>query len=224
MATLKVSHDFARNFYEKSAWNEQKLVVGVDEVGRGCLAGPVVSAAVALRARRIPKIVTDSKLLTADQRNSAYEWIIQNSYWGIGITHHRHIDRENIYQSTLRSMRRAYEQLLIAVPNDPSIVLVDAMPLQLPYELSVYAFCYGETRSVSIAAASIVAKVTRDRLMESYNLLFPRYGLAAHKGYSTPLHMQSMAEQGASLIHRRSFTPVRTQEKSSGQQSLFGDL
>lgn len=224
MATLKVSHDFARNFYEKSSWNEQKLVVGVDEVGRGCLAGPVVSAAVVLKKRKIPKIITDSKLLSPEQRNSAYEWIMRNSYWGIGITHHRHIDQENIYQSTLRSMRRAYEQLLMVLPEAPGTVLVDAMPLILPYEVPVYAFCYGETRSVSIAAASIVAKVTRDNLMHSYEVSFPCHGLGAHKGYSTPLHMLKIKEHGAALIHRTTFIAAQTSQEKSEQQSLFGDL
>lgn len=224
MATLKVSHDFARNFYEKSSWNEQKLVVGVDEVGRGCLAGPVVSAAVALTQKRVPKTITDSKLLSAEQRDSAYEWIMRNSYWGIGIAHHRHIDQENIYQSTLRSMRRAYEQFLISLPKDPGVVLVDAMPLTLPYEVPVYAFCYGETRSVSIAAASIVAKVTRDRLMHSYDSAFPQHGLGAHKGYSTALHMLKVQEYGPALIHRTTFIAPRDAQEKSEQQSLFGDV
>lgn len=205
MATHKLSHDFARNFYEKEAWSRDKLVVGIDEVGRGCLAGPVVSAAVVLTARRIPKIVTDSKLMTTQERETAYQWIIAHSYSGVGIVHHRFIDHENIYQSTLRSMRRALEQLMIGIPSTPGAILIDAMPLEVPFDIPVYAFCFGEQKSVSIAAASIVAKVTRDRLMQSLDPLFPQYGLTAHKGYSTPRHKNAVRHEGASVIHRTRF-------------------
>jgi ribonuclease HII len=223
MATLKVSHDFARNFYEKMIWHEQKLVVGIDEVGRGSLAGPVVAAAAVLKTQKAPKIITDSKLLSAEERAHAYEWLIEHSYWSIGIVHHREVDSKNIYQATLRAMRRAYEQLLIKLPQDPGAVLIDAMPLLLPYDLPVYAFCFGETRSVSIAAASIIAKVTRDRLMESYDLKFPGYGFAAHKGYGTAQHQEELRKRGISPIHRVSFVESAPTEKSA-QQPLFGKL
>jgi ribonuclease HII len=223
MATLKVSHDFARNFYEKMIWHEQKLVVGIDEVGRGSLAGPVVAAAAVLKTQKAPKIITDSKLLSAEERAHAYAWLIQHSYWSIGIVHHREVDSKNIYQATLRAMRRAYEQLLIKLPQDPGAVLIDAMPLLLPYDLPVYAFCFGETRSVSIAAASIIAKVTRDRLMESYDLKFPGYGFAAHKGYGTAQHQEALRKRGISPIHRVSFVESAPTEKPA-QQSLFGKL
>jgi ribonuclease HII len=219
MTTHRLSHDFAKNFYEKGAWSCGGAVIGVDEVGRGCLAGPVVSAAVMLTARRFPKIITDSKVLTPQEREEAYQWIVSHGYFGLGIAHHRHIDDENIYQATLRSMRRAVEQLALSLPQKPSAILVDAMPLEIPGDIPIYSFCFGEQKSVSIAAASIVAKVRRDRLIQSLDPLFPQYGLAAHKGYSTPQHKTSVVTVGASVIHRMRF--IETPGTHERQESLL---
>lgn len=219
---------FRKNFYEKSLWQQKLHVVGIDEVGRGCLAGPLVTAAVILPLNRTSLLLKDSKILTRDDRNKAYRWIIRNCRYQIGIVHHRLIDRHNIYQATKICMKRAVVSLLTHCNDPVGAILVDAMPLLLIRtgisQIPVYHFPKGETKSSSIAAASIVAKVTRDALMEDFDPLFPGYALAQHKGYSTQAHMQNIAARQHSIIHRLTFLGARRledEENENIQQSFL---
>lgn len=206
MVTTKISPDFIPHFYERQAWKENKLVFGVDEVGRGCLAGPVVTAAVVLRKSAKHKLIQDSKLLTPQERLIAYKWLLKNSNFAISLLHHRTIDYINIYNATLTAMKRAIHQLIANTQIIPGYILIDAMPIKLDLEpLSVLYCTNGERQSISIAAASIIAKVTRDKLMERIEHSIPGYGFFKHKGYSTKLHKNALNELGTSIIHRKSF-------------------
>jgi ribonuclease HII len=206
----KIKHiNFNKNFFEKAAWDEQKVVTGIDEVGRGCLAGPVVTAAVILPINKPNRLLLDSKLLTPEERVKAYNWIVKHCWYGVGITHHRLIDQRNIWQATLIAMKKALVNLLAVCPQKPSAILIDAMPLNLfdtDYkDIPVHYFPIGERKSSSIAAASIVAKVTRDRMMEQFDIIFPGYKLKDHKGYSTPTHKKLINVQQHTIIHRLSY-------------------
>ena len=179
-------------------------VCGVDEAGRGPLAGPVVAAAVILTPARIPEGLNDSKALSSKQRELLLNMIEKNAQIGIGIAEPEEIDRLNILGATLIAMRRA----VLALPKFPDMALIDGNKLpDLPCEAQ--AIVKGDSRSLSIAAASIVAKVTRDRLMIEADRRYPGYSLAGHKGYPTKAHMEAVTRLGASPIHRRSFKPVR---------------
>ncbi len=203
------SIQLSKNFFEKSLWEQQKLVVGIDEVGRGCLAGPLVTAAVILPLGKTSPLLKDSKILTESERLEAYQWIVARCSYQVGLVHHRIIDTHNIWQATLIAMKRAVVNLLPQVPQRPGAILVDAMPLQLHdtgfFDIPVYYFNKGETYSSSIAAASIIAKVTRDGLMKKYDLLFPGYQFEKHKGYATQLHHSCIQKERHLIIHRESF-------------------
>ena len=179
------------------------LVAGCDEVGRGCLAGPVVAAAVVLDpSRRIPGL-RDSKLLSPSARERLYGLITDGAVtWAAGTADVTEIDVVNIHHASLRAMRRA----VMALAPLPDFVLVDAfrIPDLLMAQRGVIK---GDTRSSAIAAASIVAKVTRDRRMREYHTADPRYGYDRHKGYATADHLAALAEHGFSSLHRRSFRP-----------------
>lgn len=178
-------------------------VAGVDEVGRGCLAGPVVAAAVVLDAdRRVPG-VADSKVLTAADRARLYEQIAGAAVtWAIAEIDAREIDRINIHRASLAAMRQAVLKL---VPL-PGFVLVDGFPLpDLP--IPQRAVIGGDRRSSAVAAASILAKVTRDRLMLALHAEDPRYGFDRHKGYATRAHLEAVGRYGYSGVHRRTFRP-----------------
>jgi ribonuclease HII len=179
-------------------------VAGVDEVGRGCLAGPVVAAAVILDPARYVPRVCDSKTVTALERETLYRRITRRCVaWGVAAAECDEIDRINIHQASLRAMQRA----VLGLTPCPDFVLVDAFripDLMMPQR----AVPHGDSRCTAIAAASIVAKVTRDRLMLAYHEQDPRYGFDRHKGYATPEHLQAMALHGYSPIHRRSFKPA----------------
>jgi len=199
---------FKKDFFEAEAWKEGHLVVGVDEVGRGCLAGPVVTAAVALWGKK-KRFLKDSKVMTAPEREAAYAWIVKNAYYAVGIVDHRTIDSINIWHATLKAMKKAVLHLNCQLATPPVAIVVDAMPLKLANtsysRVPVHHFPFGESRSSSIAAASIVAKVTRDRLMQHFASLFEHYRLGEHKGYATIGHRRLVQEHGRSLIHRVSF-------------------
>ncbi|MBI2775427.1 ribonuclease HII [Candidatus Dependentiae bacterium] len=209
MVTFKIKERFKKNHYEAIAWQEGRLVCGIDEVGRGCLAGPVVTAAAILLPNKKNPLIKDSKLLSQEELQKAYKWLTKNSWSSVAIVNHRDIDIYNIYHATLRAMKRAFMQLTGSCPQQPSAVLVDAMPLTLlktPYEhLDVYHFPFGERRSDSIAAASIIAKVKRDELMRNLARSFPNYHFGQHKGYATKLHRQAVHIHGSSIVHRLSF-------------------
>ncbi|NQV15585.1 ribonuclease HII [bacterium] len=184
-----------------------KVIAGVDEAGRGPLAGPVVAAAVILDPENIPIGLRDSKKLSEKMRNTLAEQIRASARAiGIGIVHEQDIDSTNILQATFKAM-----QLAIATLNiSPEEVLVDgnlAIP-GLPHEQK--AIVGGDDLVSEISAASIIAKTTRDAMMVSYDILFPEYGFKSHKGYGSEAHMDVLRERGRCPIHRRSFRPVDT--------------
>lgn len=198
-----------KDLFEKSHWEQNLHVVGIDEVGRGCLAGPVVTAAAILPIGKTSRLLKDSKLLDEQERLKAFAWITKHCWYQTAIINHRLIDEHNIYQATMLAMKKALVNLLAQVPFEPGAVLVDAMPLKLADagfgQIPLYHFTQGERKSSSIAAASIVAKVTRDRLMQEYSTLFPGYHLELHKGYATPTHRNAITKSGHSIIHRTTF-------------------
>lgn len=208
MPTIKYREKFNKNSFEIQAWQNNQLVCGIDEVGRGCLAGPVVTAAAILRPGKKHPLLKDSKLLDKKELEKAFKWLIKNSWSATALVHNRDIDRFNIYYATLRAMRRAVLQLFTKVQL-PSIILVDAMPLQLQntayHNSMIYHFPSGERKSSSIAAASIIAKITRDNIMKYFNSCFPGYSLASHVGYSTKSHQQAIKAKGKTIIHRSSY-------------------
>jgi ribonuclease HII len=191
--------------FERAAWLAGLgRVAGVDEAGRGPLAGPVVAAAVVLDSERPIKGLQDSKLLTARRREALFAQILDRALAvGVGRVDPEAIDRINILEATRRAMREALAHLSVA----PELVLIDAVRLEsLPCPQK--NLIRGDRRSASIAAASIVAKVTRDRLMVEYHRQFPEYGFARHKGYATPEHRSALEKYGPCALHRRTFHGV----------------
>lgn len=182
-------------------------VAGLDEVGRGPLAGPVVAAAVVLDMKRIPKGLFDSKALSADRREELFVEILATASVGIASVGAAEIDRINIRQASLAAMCRA----LAALPCIPDAALVDGNdPPPLPCEIETVI--KGDASIPSIAAASIVAKVIRDRMMRRLAMLHPEYGFATNVGYSTAVHLAALDREGPCPHHRRSFAPVRFAE------------
>ncbi len=179
-------------------------IAGLDEAGRGPLAGPVVAAAVLLPRRcRLPGL-NDSKQIGESDRGRLFAEILRRAVGvGIGAATEAEIDRLNILQASRLAMRRA----LMALPLQPDFLLLDAVTLS-GISIPQRAIIKGDGLSSSIAAASIVAKVTRDRLMVEYHRWYPQYNFAAHKGYGTPEHLRLLREHGPCAIHRRSFAPV----------------
>lgn len=180
-------------------------VAGVDEVGVGPLAGPVVAAAVIVPEGMRLRGVDDSKKLTPALREVlAAEVAARALGIGIGVVEVADIDRLNIYHAALEAMRRA----VLALPFTPEHVVVDAR--RIPnLDVPQTALIHGDARSFSVAAASIVAKVTRDRMMRELDVLYPQYGFRDNMGYGTPGHLAAIAQHGPSPVHRRSFAPVR---------------
>ncbi len=213
-----------KNSYEKEAWNYSQYIAGIDEAGRGCLAGPVVAAAVILHPQKTIKnsILQDSKLLSPEQLATSYAWIKKNAWYGIGYSSPATIDHINIYQATLRAMEQATNNLFSACPHSPSLILIDAMPLKLPlYQGTIIHFTKAESLSASVAAASIIAKVTRDTIMQRLSLSFPLYNLEHHKGYGTSYHQTQLADHKQSIIHRKSFVLKKHRTQPPLQLSLF---
>jgi ribonuclease HII len=178
-------------------------VAGVDEVGRGCLAGPVTAAAVVLRPDRLIPGVSDSKLVPGAERERLFSSIIRHALaWAVASADPLEIDTLNIHQASLQAMRRA----VLALVPAPDIVLVDAFRVpDLP--MTQRGVAHGDRRCSAIAAASIIAKVVRDRAMRELHERDPRYGFDQHKGYATALHLEAVARFGYSDAHRRSFRP-----------------
>ncbi|MEI6914059.1 MAG: ribonuclease HII [Armatimonadota bacterium] len=193
--------------YEREVWlGGFRLVAGIDEAGRGPLAGPVVAAAVILPSDFDPRGINDSKVLTAPQRESAYGRILANCHAiGIGVAGPEIIDQLNIYHATHFAMLLAVQDLDV----QPEVCLVDGLPIKglpMPHK----AIVKGDSKSVSIAAASIIAKVTRDRLMADLDLEYPGYGFARHKGYATVEHLRALTHLGICPEHRKSFEPCKS--------------
>lgn len=192
-------------FYERSARARgHRTIAGIDEAGRGPLAGPVVAAAVILPPDQDIEGVFDSKQLTPEQRDVCFERIESVAlHIGVGIVGHREIDRINILQATYKAMRLAVSKLGMR----PDLCLIDGSPIRR-FGYRHECIVEGDCKSISIAAASIIAKVTRDRIMCEYDKKYPKYGFANHKGYSTPEHRECLMKHGACAIHRKSFAPV----------------
>ena len=190
--------------YEKKAWAAgARLVAGVDEVGRGSLFGCVVAAAVILDPAYRVRGLRDSKLLPAERREVLAERIREHAVaWTVAAVDAARIDQINIYQASRLAMREAVMQLAPAADH----LLIDA--LRIDCEQPQVAIIHGDAVSASIAAASILAKVERDRMMCEWDAVFPAYGLASHKGYSTPRHLAALREFGPTPLHRQSFAPV----------------
>lgn len=179
------------------------IVCGVDEAGRGPLAGPVVAGAVILNKRKTPLGLNDSKKLSVKQRELLFEHIKTHHIWAVGVASVEEIDTLNILQATKLAMRRAVEGLSSA----PNTALVDG---NQPPELAcdTVTVIKGDSLSLSIAAASVIAKVTRDGMMRELALQYPHYGFESHAGYGTKAHLDALSRLGACAIHRRSFAPV----------------
>ena len=210
--------------FERAAREEGHAVVaGVDEVGRGPLAGPVLAACVVLPEDFGLDGIGDSKKLTERQRERAYARIVAEALaFGIGLADPEEIDHINILRATHRAMQRA----IVALPSDvvPTRVLVDGLRvpgLPCPDQQSIVK---GDSLSASIAAASIIAKVTRDRMMIEADTHYPVYGFARHKGYGAPIHLEALRRHGPCPLHRRSFAPVaavcQAEDESAQPQDL----
>ncbi|MEM7618733.1 MAG: ribonuclease HII [Pseudomonadota bacterium] len=184
-------------------------VCGIDEVGRGPLCGPVVAACAFIKPESYDapewQNITDSKKITAKKRETLFDFICENSIYGISEISPQEIDRLNIHHATLLAMKRAFEEILYKLPEN-MLALVDG---KFPPNLSckVQTVIKGDSLSLSIGAASIIAKVHRDRLMKKYHEEFPHYGWDTNSGYGTKVHMQGLAEYGLTPHHRLSFAP-----------------
>ena len=198
--------DHPTDYFERRARERgAQSIAGVDEVGRGPLAGPVVVAAVIFEGKRFPRGLRDSKLLEVEERERLYKKILASGLVAVVAASRARVDRMNVLQASLWAMNKAVR----ALPQRPDHVLVDGnmVPPNLPCRAET--LIGGDNRSVSIAAASIVAKVTRDKLMQRVGQAFPDYGFERHKGYSTPAHFAALSEYGPCAHHRRSFMPIR---------------
>ena len=189
-------------------------VAGCDEAGRGPLAGPVVAAAVVLDPNRIPRGLNDSKKLDAEAREKLYDKICATAEVAVAFGSIERIDRDNILRASLWALRRA----VLALPVRPQMVFVDGN-IKIDCGCDCQAVVSGDALVASIAAASIVAKVTRDRLMRRLGLAFPGYGFERHMGYSVPEHFAALAKLGPTVHHRRSFAPVAAKLAALGETS-----
>lgn len=198
------------DYYEHSAWQNNALVCGVDEVGRGCLAGPLIVVA-AILPLNCPEHFKDSKKMTAKQRDAAFAWLNEHAIFTIARADHQRIATKNIYQATKAAMELSL--MMLSSRHEKqwlhlSAILVDAMPITLPPLLQappIHSFIKGEESSRSIAAASIIAKVTRDRLMTRLSPLFPGYDFARNKAYASAHHAAALLQGPSSFIHRENF-------------------
>lgn len=198
---------FDLNIFERAARQKGfSVIAGIDEAGRGPLAGPVVAAACVIPADVFIEGVDDSKKLTVMKRQEIFERLMADSRlsYGVGIISHQQIDEINILQATILAMLQAVASLCCV----PDWLLVDGLKLNHP-SIPSEKIIAGDQKSQSIAAASIIAKETRDRLMVEYDAQWPQYGFARHKGYGTVAHLAALAKYGPSPIHRRSFSPIK---------------
>jgi ribonuclease HII len=196
---------------EKKLWRQgYNIIVGIDEAGRGPLAGPVVAGAVFInpKAKILLKGINDSKKLSEKQREDFYKILINNKdvRWGVGIVSEKMIDKINILEATKLAMHKAYKKLA------PDFLLVDGnfivRQAQGKNKIFQKSIIKGDQKVLSISTASIIAKVTRDRLMQKYHKKYPQYGFDKHKGYGTALHIANLKKFGPCKIHRKTFYPV----------------
>lgn len=203
----KKLHTVSNLAYEQAAWDCKQLVCGIDEVGRGCLAGPVVAAAVIMPVGAVIEGVRDSKLIKAKELKILAEKIMKTARFGFGIVNPYLIDNCNINCATSMAMCRAVNNLLAVCPVLPQKLLIDAVDLSTFFgkQLECVSKPKGETWSYSIAAASIIAKVKRDHLMQNYAKIFGNFGFDRHKGYGTAEHYASLVQNGKTILHRATF-------------------
>jgi ribonuclease HII len=243
--SVSIRSRFPRNHFEQKSREKGFLVCGIDEVGRGPLAGPLVAAAVILKPRlRYPSNLTDSKLLTSHQREVMFTWLQENSWYAIAMVSPRKIDEISIGMANTIALQRAVSLLALRHNMIPHCVLVDALQLEIPWLKPSYtsefdassddnhiehpwhkiiSFYQGETKSCSIAAASIIAKVTRDRLMKELAVNYPHYLFEEHKGYATTSHYHQISTHGSSIMHRNYFLKThrdRLLQLSFGESQL----
>lgn len=205
-----------KNFDIKHHSSKVKFIAGVDEAGRGPLAGPVVAAAVIFDKKSFNKEINDSKKISEKKRTKLFEWITDNCLsYGVGIIDHKEIDSINILQASLKAMHKAVSQL----NPDPQLILIDGNK-SFPSGIKTKTVVKGDAKSFSIAAASIVAKVTRDRLMEEAAKEFPAYSWEQNKGYPTKAHREAIKKYGASPLHRKTFLKKVFQQEGV-QKELF---
>ncbi|WJE17453.1 ribonuclease HII [Halobacillus sp. ACCC02827] len=204
-AEQKAQFEEKRQF--EIAWISQgkQAIAGIDEAGRGPLAGPVVAGAVILPEGFYLEGLDDSKKLSLKKREAFFCRITEEADWGVGVVSSEEIDRLNIYQATKLAMKRAVEQL----PVSPDHLLIDAMEIDYP-ACSQTSLVKGDQRSVSIAAASVIAKVTRDRYMAELEEAYPGYHFRSNQGYGTSEHLEALRTLGATPAHRKSFAPVKS--------------
>jgi ribonuclease HII len=192
----------------KAAAGGYRFIAGIDEAGRGPLAGPVVAASVILTSYDFTARIDDSKKLSSIARERAYKEIRQKAFVGIGVVFEDVIDKVNIYQATIMAMQMSVLDLDIR----PDLLLIDGN-MKLRIKTEQIAIIRGDQKSLSIACASIVAKVARDRLLKFYDNIFPGYDFSRHKGYGTKRHISIIADKGLSPIHRQSFSMGRGQSR-----------
>ena len=193
---------YERNYYEEGA----KLIAGVDEAGRGPLAGPLVIAAVIMPQEFFISGLNDSKQISASKRDKLYDEILQKALSvSVNIVSISNIDELNIYRATQQGMA----EVLLHLDKQPDVALIDAMPVEAG-DMKTVSLVHGDALSASIAAASIIAKVTRDRIMEKLDVLYPAYKFANNKGYGSKDHMQAIDQDGVTEWHRRSYEPVKS--------------
>ncbi len=193
---------YERNYYAEGA----KLIAGVDEAGRGPLAGPLVIAAVVMPEEFFISGLNDSKQISAIKRDKLYDEILQKALSvSVNIVSISNIDELNIYRATQQGMA----EVLLHLDKQPDVALIDAMPVEAG-EIKTVSLVHGDALSASIAAASIIAKVTRDRIMEKLDALYPAYKFANNKGYGSKDHMQAIDQDGVTEWHRRSYEPVKS--------------
>lgn len=191
------------------------LVAGVDEAGRGPLCGPVVAAAVIFPKHdiEIPVIIRDSKQMTQHMRSAAYQWITQNTIWAVGQCSPAEIDDLNILQASLTAMKRAISKLSCT----PQYCLIDGN--KLPPDLNALAVVKGDSKSLSIAAASIIAKETRDKIMQELAAQYPYYGWDKNAGYPTAEHLHAIDKYGINEHYRKSYKPIKERMKNDETQN-----
>lgn len=191
-----------------------RLIIGIDEAGRGPLAGPVVASAICLKKRKFRSKICDSKKINSRQREEAFHEILQNAHVGVGIMNEAIIDTENILRATFHAMAQAVYRLIMRLPVDEAhrkdlnrdvCLLVDGNSFKTDLPYFYRTIIGGDDLSASIACASIVAKVTRDRILNVYDRVFPQYGFRQHKGYPTKAHRAAIQIHGLSIIHRKTF-------------------
>lgn len=187
---------------------KEQIIAGVDEAGRGCLAGPVVAGAVILPSIFPKALLRDSKILTEKVREQAYAWIIEHCDYGIGMCSAVEVDTMGIKKATHVAMQKAVHMLT----KTPEVLWIDGRD-NFVFDIVSKDFVKGDARFACIAAASIVAKVTRDAIMKEYDKKFPTYGFVRHKGYGTKQHREAIKRYGVCDIHRRSYEPIKTWEK-----------